>query len=313
MRVSEAKDIIINLITEDIHQYNLDIVLNPLSPDGDDGKLLLNDHLVRVIHKWNGFHVKINPDWLTGSTYPPVIKNTFFEYYAFALDEQGVLSYYLCHYQKLRDFVLDFKEDSLEQYLDQNTWRGQIHIFENQDRGYFRWGDEDHNRLLNQNRLINLRNVADVFAVDKVLVSIPRSFKETIETITETEIESLRKSRIGQSYFREKLLAIWGGCSITGVNHPELLIASHVKPWRDSSNEQRLDPNNGLLLIPNLDKAFDCGLISFTDEGNILLSSYLNHELLEILGISNAMQLRFVNEGMKPYLQYHREKVFRRI
>ena len=85
---------------------------------------------------------------------------------------------------------------------------------------------------------------------------------------------------------------------------PAMLVASHIKPWRSSTNMERLDPNNGLLLLANLDKAFDRGFISFEDNGQIIISTQL--ERPQVLGISQHMRLSVREQNIK-YLQYHRE------
>ena len=88
-----------------------------------------------------------------------------------------------------------------------------------------------------------------------------------------------------------------------------MLVASHIKPWRVATDLERLDPYNGLLLIPNLDKAFDSGLISFDDKGKILISNALSDP--EKLGINTDLKVSLHSEN-KEYLSYHRENVFRR-
>jgi len=104
-----------------------------------------------------------------------------------------------------------------------------------------------------------------------------------------TEKHNLVKCRIGQGTFREKLINLWNGCSVTKFKNIEILIASHIKPWSKSSNEERLDVFNGLLLTPNLDKLFDKGYISFQDNGKILISESLKH--FELLGITTDMRV----------------------
>ena len=71
---------------------------------------------------------------------------------------------------------------------------------------------------------------------------------------SDTEIAKLLKTRIGQGNFRQKLIALWGGCAVTGYTDTALLVASHVKPWRVSSSSERLDAFNGLRLLPTLEK-----------------------------------------------------------
>jgi hypothetical protein len=84
-----------------------------------------------------------------------------------------------------------------------------------------------------------------------------------------TEREILAKARIGQGKFRSDVAAEWGKgetCALTGIAVPEMLTASHVKPWRDSSDIERLDPANGLLLVAHADRLFDRYLLSFKYE-----------------------------------------------
>jgi len=125
-----------------------------------------------------------------------------------------------------------------------------------------------------------------------------------------TEKHNLVKCRIGQGTFREKLIHLWNGCSVTRFKNIEILIASHIKPWSKSSNEERLDVFNGLLLTPNLDKLFDKGYISFQDNGKILISESLKH--FELLGITTDMKVSIKDEH-KKYLDYHRSEIFKNI
>ena len=104
-------------------------------------------------------------------------------------------------------------------------------------------------------------------------------------TIDETERKSVVNARRGQGRFRRNLERFEMGCRITKVTDPRLLKASHIKPWaRCSTNHERLDGNNGLLLAPHVDHLFDKGYISFADDGKILLSGALDAEQLERLG-----------------------------
>jgi putative restriction endonuclease len=96
------------------------------------------------------------------------------------------------------------------------------------------------------------------------------------KSLEKTERESIVKSRIGQGLFRDRVVELWGSCSVTGLGNLSLLRASHIKPWRDSTNQERLDPMNGLLLQPTLDHLFDLGLISFDETGAVLFSPQLS-------------------------------------
>ena len=135
-------------------------------------------------------------------------------------------------------------------------------------------------------------------------------FKDSYETLQETTRESVIQSRIGQGQFRTSLVEYWQGCSVTGCHQIELLRASHIKPWRCSSNAERLDMYNGLLLLPNLDACFDSGLISFDDEGKIVISNELDESTLLQLGINPNLKLMRVEQRHKDFLRYHRENIF---
>ncbi len=126
-------------------------------------------------------------------------------------------------------------------------------------------------------------------------------------SIDVTEKEAIIKSRIGQGLFRQKLIDYWHGCSVTQCQTQALLLASHICPWRKSDNAQRLDVFNGLLLIPNLDKLFDKGYISFDDNGRIILSDFLPQKEYRLLGVKGTMRLVHIEREHLPYLKFHRD------
>lgn len=123
-----------------------------------------------------------------------------------------------------------------------------------------------------------------------------------------TERLNLVKSRIGQGVFRQKVLAHWRVCAVTGFKDTNLLVASHIKPWRSCNSLERLDQFNGLLLTPNLDKVFDSGLITFSPAGPITLSPQLTEP--EKLGISADMRVS-LHAQHQPFMEFHRDMVFR--
>jgi 5-methylcytosine-specific restriction protein A len=133
----------------------------------------------------------------------------------------------------------------------------------------------------------------------------------TYKDLSKTERESIIQARIGQGVFRSNLVNYWGKCAVMGCNFTRLLRASHIKPWRDSNNAERLDTYNGLLLIPNLDSAFDQGYISFNDDGKIIISESLSENDRNELGIHPNMSLRKVENDHIKYLRHHRQEIFR--
>lgn len=127
------------------------------------------------------------------------------------------------------------------------------------------------------------------------------------QNLNETERRNLVKSRIGQGIFRQRLLAYWKQCAVTGFDDTGLLVASHIKPWRSSNNSERLNGFNGLLPTPNLDKAFDAGLITFDSDGNIKISPRLKE--FSKFGITTDMKVKLTLDH-EPFLTFHRANVF---
>ncbi|WP_053069613.1 HNH endonuclease [Clostridium novyi] len=128
-----------------------------------------------------------------------------------------------------------------------------------------------------------------------------------------TEKETLIKSRIGQGLFRERCLSILNHCPFTNITNPSVLRASHIIPWsRCSSNEDRLNGFNGLTLSPFFDVLFDKGLISFQNNGQVLMSTAITSDIIHALNLSPTMvvNLNNVNGLRNRFLKYHRENIF---
>ena len=136
--------------------------------------------------------------------------------------------------------------------------------------------------------------------------------EQEFQNLSITERQALEKSRIGQGVFRENLIKLWGSCSITGLANLSLVRASHIKPWRDSTNVERLNPFNGLLLVPNYDLLFDRGLIAFKENGQIIISSKLSHEEKRVFDLDSTQRLRQIFLGNKLFLEYHRDYVLKK-
>lgn len=130
---------------------------------------------------------------------------------------------------------------------------------------------------------------------------------ESDTTLSTTEREAIVKARVGQGKFRDELIRYWHGCSISTFSHYDLLIASHIMPWKDADNQQRLDVFNGLLLLPNYDKLFDKGYISFDDEGRIIYSRYIDASDRILLNMDNNVRLLKIQDEHKSYLRFHRD------
>ncbi len=128
----------------------------------------------------------------------------------------------------------------------------------------------------------------------------------------ETETERLAVQRIGQDMLREGLLNYWNGmCAVTNLALPEVLRASHIKPWsKCESAEERLNAFNALLLAAHLDALFDRGFITFADDGNMEMSPKLTIEQRRQLCLSDGMKLTRIAHEHCKYLDYHRKHVF---
>jgi 5-methylcytosine-specific restriction protein A len=146
--------------------------------------------------------------------------------------------------------------------------------------------------------------VHDLSAQDDV-----KTHEAEIQSLSETERESIIKARIGQGIFRWQLLEMWEGCSVTDVRLHNVLRASHIKPWRFSNNSERLDPYNGLLLLPQYDQLFDKGLISFGQTGEIMRSPAIEGIEPTKLGINVNDRLRSLSKHHLGFLDFHRTEV----
>lgn len=134
------------------------------------------------------------------------------------------------------------------------------------------------------------------------------------------DVASESKRRVGQDYFRHMILANYGyRCALTGIDIPQLLLASHIIPWRDKKHKQdRLNPSNGICLSALYDKAFDKGLITFSpDDYTVCISSalrenetkeYYDHHFGIIVGKKLTMPDEYMPD--RDFLAYHRDKVF---
>lgn len=118
-------------------------------------------------------------------------------------------------------------------------------------------------------------------------------------------------ARLGQGQFRADVLQRWGfRCCITGSTTQEAIIASHIKPWKDSNNDERRDPDNGLPLIATVDKLFDQGLVTFSSDGDLLVSQKLDANEKALLGLDGRKLLRSPSRRTAQYLAYHRTSIF---
>jgi hypothetical protein len=152
--------------------------------------------------------------------------------------------------------------------------------------------------------IINSINQEDTSIINQ-LIEVPN--------LTLTEKNQIINARIGQGLFRRSLILECNFCPITLVDDSKLLIASHIKPWRNSNNIERLNPKNGILLTPTFDKLFDEGLISFENNKSLLISSEISKTNTNKLNlVPNMIFPKFPIHGREEFLEYHRNEIFKK-
>ncbi len=163
--------------------------------------------------------------------------------------------------------------------------------------------------LLNYIKSINVRDFRLKEQDD--LKAESHKLSDDIKGLTGYDIEAVVKARRNQGLFRSLLMDKYDGrCCLCGLDNRYLLVASHIKPWRDSTDKEKVSIHNGLLLCPNHDKLFDSGFISFDDDGRIMISSVeLDEKDCKLLNINKDMKID-VSDEQKPFLKYHRENIF---
>lgn len=222
-------------------------------------------------------------------------------------------------------------------------WRADLHWIPNWicSHEHFLWLSSpitlDARHITGKNRLLSMfssHTLLNEQAASRIMNSIPtnlrgdawRRISEAME-IAPTTPSSIREAehpdspitdvitqiaaRRGQGRFRDDVLSLWNkACSVTGLDCQAALRASHVKPWHKASSREKLDPRNGLILSATLDALFDAGLISFQDDGTMLVSSRLSKPQRELLGLPMSLLARPSAE-LRRYLQHHRSDEFK--
>lgn len=162
-----------------------------------------------------------------------------------------------------------------------------------------------------QQRYVNTPAVA----VEDVIAQADQDVEDVLrqdQTLVPTERQQLVLARRGQGIFRERVLALEPSCRVTRISNPHLLVASHIKPWRScKDSHERLNGANGLMLAPHIDWLFDRGFITFTDDGNLLISWLLRQEDRAALHIpSSLLTATAFNSDQTIFLEYHRTSIF---
>ena len=128
-----------------------------------------------------------------------------------------------------------------------------------------------------------------------------------IKLPNETERKGLVTSRVGQGAYRKRIIHRWEyKCAVTGFDKLNVLIASHIVPWADSTDNERLDVHNGILLSPNYDALFDKHLVTFENNGKIILSNAIETQAFHKIGVTGQERIQSLSASNHDYLEKHR-------
>lgn len=130
---------------------------------------------------------------------------------------------------------------------------------------------------------------------------------EADDSLTVTQRLQLAKARVGQGLFRKRVILLDGACRVTGVSDTRVLVASHIKPWREASNAERINGHNGILLSPHVDALFDEELITFEDDGQMQVHPSLPADVLYRWSIDPARRVEPFRKEQRLFLARHRE------
>lgn len=182
------------------------------------------------------------------------------------------------------------------------------------DAGYFETPDREGNRRQGIKFFFKRAGAYLPIDADKLnlVADLTGESQYEIKLPNVTERSGLVTSRVGQGAYRKRIIHRWEyQCAVTGFSKLEVLIASHILPWKIATDEERLDVDNGLLLSPTYDALFDRHLISFEKNGSIVLSDSIEMDAYLKIGITGNERLRLdVNDGVKHYLDHHQGLMF---
>lgn len=130
-------------------------------------------------------------------------------------------------------------------------------------------------------------------------------------TLPKTQQIQLIKARLGQGLFRSRVAVIEPFCRVTGIDDLRFLVASHIKPWSKSTDAERLDGKNGLLLAPHIDLLFDRGFISFSSDGDVIRSEHLPQKISEKFSLGKPVIRRVLRPEQALYMCYHVQHIFK--
>ncbi len=201
-------------------------------------------------------------------------------------------------------------------FLFENAQKGQWLFLDEVEIIDFSYGEilDTNNQLRQGIRFFFKRQGAVLPQLDLLdsinMVEEPLPEKELINSDIITERKGLVTSRVGHGAYRKRLIHRWEyKCAVTGFDKPQILIASHIVPWKDANNQERVDVNNGIILSPTYDALFDRHLISFEDTGKIILSDQFRDLDYRKIGVTGNEKITSFNSDNFYYLDQHRAEL----
>lgn len=205
----------------------------------------------------------------------------------------------------LRDHIKDGKRI----FLFQQSSKGYVHFLS--EMTLFDFGPFETHDTLGNSRL------GIKFFLKKKGVHVPYQLSD-LNDVAEpslqylkpniTEYSGLVVSRVGQGAYRKSIINRWENkCAVTRFNDSRILIASHIHPWKNATDDERLDVDNGILLSPTYDALFDKHLITFNNDGKIVVTESIESEALRKIGVLGNEKITNLSSGNLTYLSRHQE------
>ncbi|SHG95648.1 HNH endonuclease [Chryseolinea serpens] len=201
----------------------------------------------------------------------------------------------------------DHLKEGKRVFLFQQSRRGHVHFIAEMtffDSDYY----ETHDSIGNVRRGIKFflkrKDAVIPYELNELTLATEPSIDYLAPTITERS--GLVLSRVGQGAYRKSIINRWENkCAVTSFNDARILIASHIHPWKQASDDERLDVNNGILLSPTYDALFDRHLITFEKSGKIILSETITNSDFLKLGVHGKERVAKLNSDNLVYLERH--------
>lgn len=211
----------------------------------------------------------------------------------------------------LRDHLLNKKRVFLFEYEKKGfvRYKGELEFF---DSDYYIIRDETDNQRIGIKFFFKRKGAIVSYDLKKIDSFSDSSIESQIPSVTERR--GIVTSRVGQGAYRKSIINRWENkCAVTGFNLSSILIASHIHPWALATNKERLDVHNGILLSPTYDALFDRNLISFEDNGKIILSDSIETSAFEQLGVTGKEQIKGFSSDNLFYLAKHQTRLITKL